>query len=48
VFPGRKLLIASKHQKEEVIAPLLEKALEVTCIVPANFDTDELGTFIIK
>ncbi|MBY0347635.1 MAG: hypothetical protein K2W79_05180 [Hydrotalea flava] len=45
MFKGRKLLIATKHQKEKVIAPLLQKGLGVECIVPENFDTDILGTF---
>lgn len=44
-FRGRKLLIATKHHKEAVIAPALEKSLGVRCIVSANFDTDTLGTF---
>jgi len=45
LFAGRKLLIATKHQKEKVIAPPLETALEIDCFVPENFDTDALGTF---
>lgn len=45
MFKGRKLLIATKHKKENVIAPILEKELGVTCFVVKNFDTDELGTF---
>lgn len=45
LFQKRKLLIATKHGKEEVIAPLLEKALGVQCIVNEDFDTDTLGTF---
>lgn len=45
MFAGRKLLIATKHQKEQVIAPLLEKELGVTCIVSDTIDTDILGTF---
>jgi hypothetical protein len=45
MFRGRKLLIATKHQKEKVIAPLLQKGLGVECIVANNFDTDILGTF---
>jgi len=45
MFSGRKLLIATKHEKEKVIAPILEKALGVTCIVSSSFDTDQLGTF---
>lgn len=45
LFEGRKLVIATKHKKETVIAPLLEKHLGVHCFVPDNFDTDLLGTF---
>lgn len=44
-FEGRKLLIASMHKKEMVIAPILEKNLLVQCEVPQNFDTDVFGTF---
>ncbi len=42
---GRKLVIATMHHKENVIAPLLERALGVKCIVAKNFDSDLLGTF---
>lgn len=45
MFSGRKLLIATKHKKEKVIAPLLEKSLGVKCFAATNFDTDTLGTF---
>ena len=45
MFSGRKLLIATKHEKEKVISPLLEMELGVKCIVAENFDTDMLGTF---
>ncbi|NEV93324.1 hypothetical protein G3567_04055 [Psychroflexus sp. YR1-1] len=45
VFKNRKLLIATKHGKEKVIAPILEAALGVKCIVNEDFDTDSLGTF---
>ena len=45
MFNGRKLLIATKHEKEKVIAPLLEMELGVKCFVAENFDTDVLGTF---
>ncbi len=45
MFSGRKLIIATKHQKEKVIAPILEKELGVKCTVAENFDTDVLGTF---
>jgi hypothetical protein len=45
LFKNRKLVIATKHKKETVIAPLLEKHLGVQCFVPNDFDTDILGTF---
>ncbi len=45
MFKGRKLLIATKHQKEKVIAPVIEKLLEVKCVVAENFDSDIFGTF---
>ncbi len=45
MFKGRKLVIATKHEKEKVISPLLEKAFGVSCFVNENFDTDVLGTF---
>jgi hypothetical protein len=44
-FSARRLLIVTKHKKEEVIAPLLEEALGVTCFLAKDFDTDSLGTF---
>ena len=33
MFKGRNLLIATKHEKEKVIAPILEKELGVKCFV---------------
>lgn len=45
MFQSRRLLIATKHEKESVIAPLAEKALGVSCFVPKDFDSDLLGTF---
>ena len=45
MFLGRKLLVATKHQKEKVIAPILEKELGVNCITATDLDTDQLGTF---
>lgn len=45
MFKGRKLLIVTRHGKEQVIAPLAEKALGVTCTVAHAYDTDYLGTF---
>jgi len=45
IFKNRKLLIATKHHKEKIIAPLFEKELGVNCFVSDKFDTDTLGTF---
>ena len=45
MFQGRKLLIATKHKKEEVMVPLFQKHLDVDCFVAKEFDTDLLGTF---
>jgi len=45
MFEGRSIIIATKHQKESVIAPILEKELGVSCFVDETFDTDVLGTF---
>jgi len=45
LFKGRKLVIATMHEKERIIAPLLEKHLGVEIVVPENFDTDKFGTF---
>lgn len=45
MFSGRELVVATKHQKELVIAPILEQELGVHCFVPKDLDTDLLGTF---
>jgi hypothetical protein len=45
MFKGRKLLIVTKHEKEKVIAPIVELELGVDCFVTNLFDTDKLGTF---
>lgn len=45
MFEGRRLLIATKHHKEKVIAPILENGLGVVCFVPENYDSDIFGTF---
>ena len=44
-FNGRKLIIATKHQKEKVIIPLVEQYLGVSVFVPTDFDSDQFGTF---
>lgn len=45
LFKNRTLLIATKHQKAQVLAPLLEQQLGVSYIPFTHFDTDTLGTF---
>ena len=45
MFIGRKLLIATKHHKEIVMAKHLQSSLGVLCEVTKNYDTDLLGTF---
>ena len=45
MFTGRVLVLATMHGKEKVIAPILEKHLGVTVVIPENFDTDQFGTF---
>jgi rRNA maturation protein Nop10 len=42
---NRTAVIATMHQKERVIAPILARGLDVKIIVPADFDTDKFGTF---
>lgn len=44
-FDGRKAVIATKHQKNKVITPLLEHELGLICFTPENLNTDLLGTF---
>jgi hypothetical protein len=45
IFENRKLLIVTKHGKEEVLKPLLEESLKVQCVLNIDFDTDSFGTF---
>ncbi len=45
MFQGRKIVIATMHKKEQVIAPILEKNLGVEVVVPKNFNSDKFGTF---
>lgn len=45
MFQGRKLLIATKHEKEKVISPIIESELGVISEINTLFDTDSLGTF---
>ena len=45
VFKNRKLLIASMHQKDHVIAPLLEKIYGIRSFINTELNTDLRGTF---
>ena len=44
-FKNRTGVLATMHQKEKVIAPVLEKSLGIKIIVPENLNTDLFGTF---
>lgn len=44
-FRDRTLVIATRHQKEQVLQPVLEQELGVRVVVPDRFDTDVFGTF---
>ncbi|BAY52883.1 hypothetical protein NIES2134_120370 [Thermostichus vulcanus NIES-2134] len=43
-FQGRTAILATKHGKEQVIAPALAR-LGVTVVVASDFDSDRFGTF---
>jgi len=45
MFKNRSLVIATMHKKEMAIAPILELALEVKCLLAPDLNTDLLGTF---
>ncbi|MBC1298951.1 hypothetical protein GNF11_29395 [Nostoc sp. UCD122] len=45
LFNERLVVLATMHQKEKVIAPLLEQELGIKIIVPQDFNTDIFGTF---
>ncbi|NJK28340.1 MAG: hypothetical protein HC925_07555, partial [Coleofasciculaceae cyanobacterium SM2_3_26] len=44
-FENRVAAIATMHQKERAIAPIVEPALGIKTMVPPQFDTDAFGTF---
>lgn len=44
-FKGRKLVIATMHEKQRVIAPIFESKLGVKCIIDKTLNTDLFGTF---
>lgn len=39
------MLVATMHQKEKIIAPLMQKKCGIKCVLPLNFNTDYFGTF---
>lgn len=45
LFTGRKVVLASMHGKEAVIAPLLKKELGIQLILNEKLNTDRFGTF---
>ncbi|MBW4557449.1 MAG: hypothetical protein KME59_16205 [Trichormus sp. ATA11-4-KO1] len=45
LFTNRIAVLATMHQKERAIAPILEAELGIQVIVPENFNTDAFGTF---
>ena len=44
-FKNRKIVVATKHNKETIIRSLFGEFFGVEFIVPENFDTDAFGTF---
>jgi hypothetical protein len=44
-WKNQTAVLATMHEKERVIAPLLYDELGVRVLVPENFDTDRFGTF---
>lgn len=45
LFHNRMAVLATMHQKEQVIAPLLASSLGIHITVPQALNTDEFGTF---
>lgn len=45
LFRNRSAILATMHQKEKVIAPLLHQELGIKVTVPSDFNTDIFGTF---
>lgn len=44
-YDNKKVVLISKHNKEAVIGPLVEKYLQLPLIVNLDVDTDRFGTF---
>lgn len=45
IFADRVAVLATMHRKEQVIAPILQDALNIRVEVPAGFNSDLFGTF---
>ena len=45
LFINRVAILATMHQKDQVIAPILENELGLKVVVPPDFNTDIFGTF---
>ncbi|MCD8508905.1 MAG: hypothetical protein LRY73_02760 [Bacillus sp. (in: Bacteria)] len=45
IFFGRVGCLATMHQKEQVISPILNEELGIQVIIPDRLNTDEFGTF---
>ncbi|MBY0537890.1 hypothetical protein K2P47_00650 [Patescibacteria group bacterium] len=44
-WKNRPCVLATMHNKDRVISPLLLRELGITATVPVNFNTDQFGTF---
>jgi hypothetical protein len=45
VYKDKQVILATKHQKEDVIRPHFERELGCGIQVPTQYDTDQFGTF---
>lgn len=45
IFYNSRLVIATMHGKEQVIAPLLQESIGVQIVKAVDLDTDQFGTF---
>ena len=45
MFANRKAIFATKHAKEQVVAPIFKNELRVIVEIPKHYDTDLFGTF---
>jgi hypothetical protein len=45
IYRGRRAVLATRHGKEQAVAPAFLDALGLDVIVPEGLDTDSLGTF---